>query len=242
LTFYEILAEHYTSPVPEEDPDPLLTQSWAPVTRYFGDGVTWSSRIEAPFPIPVELSSFTAEALADAVQLRWITASESNNYGFEVERSVERRAFVKIGFVDGEGTTSVGHAYAFEDRQMPPGVLVYRLKQVDSDGSFHYSSTATVRVSPPGEYVLLACFPNPFNPGTTIRFRLPRASRVTLRIFNLLGQQVRTLVNGEERAAGSHRVFFDGHSDQGVRLSSGVYVYQLEAGSYSASRKMILLE
>jgi hypothetical protein len=184
------------------------------------------------------LTSFTAKASENSVELSWITATETNNQGFEVQRS-NGGEFEPIAFVNGNGTTTEVHAYSYTDRNIKDGSYSYRLKQVDFDGTFEYSNVAEVNVTAPAVYTLEQNYPNPFNPSTTINFRLAVDSKVSLKVFDVLGQEVATLLNGNF-VAGSHTVNFNASS-----LNSGVYMYRIEATgndgtNFTSVKKMIL--
>jgi len=192
-------------------------------------------------PLPVELSSFAANVFERDVALEWSTATETNNMGFEVERNFNDGAFAKIGFVNGNGTTTEPKEYSYIDRDLPVGVYAYRLRQIDMDGVSKYSDEIEVNMTSPGEYSLGRNFPNPFNPSTTIDFSLMSDGQVTLKLYNALGQEVKTLVSGNY-TAGTYKIDFDGSG-----LNSGVYFYSLEASgvdgsNYFATKKMILMK
>jgi hypothetical protein len=194
-------------------------------------------RISGQF-LPVELSSFTANADFGVVELQWITSTETNNQGFEVQRSAGGE-FETIAFVDGHGTTTETQVYTYTDRSVNVGSYSYRLKQVDFDGTFEYSDVIDANVPAPAEFALDQNYPNPFNPSTKIEFRLAVDSKVTLKVFDVLGQEVASLFNGNF-VAGGHSVNFDASS-----LNSGVYLYRLEATGVDGSnfvdvKKMIL--
>ena len=186
--------------------------------------------------VPVELTSFTASVQSAVVSLNWTTATETNNQGFEVQRKAKDSEFEKIGYVPGFGTTTETKSYSFSDSKISAGIYVYRLKQIDLDGSFEYSGEVEVRVSTPLVFSLEQNYPNPFNPSTTIEFTLPQKEFVSLIIYDVLGNEVATLFN-EEKAPGSYEVLFDA-----AELVSGVYIYSLKAGSFVQLRKMILLK
>jgi hypothetical protein len=190
-----------------------------------------------PFSLPVELTAFTVKANLNSVLLNWNTASEINNYGFEIQRNAGG-GFITVGFVQGNGTTIQPHAYSYVNRNVSPGHYTYRLKQIDFQGSYSFSSEVSVDVYP-ASYSLEQNYPNPFNPTTIINFNLKVDSKVALKVFNVLGQQVAQLAGGE-MTAGNHQVNFDAS-----QLSSGVYFYRLEANgadgsTWSAVKKMIL--
>jgi hypothetical protein len=194
--------------------------------------------VQVEYSIPVELTSFTATADFGVVELSWITATETNNQGFEVQRSAGGE-FETIAFVEGNGTTTEVQAYSYVDRNVNVGSYNYRLKQIDFNGTFEYSDVVEVDVPAPAEYALDQNYPNPFNPSTKVAFRLAVDSKVSLKVFDVLGQEVATLVN-TNLAAGSHNVNFDASS-----LNSGVYLYRIEATGIDGTnfvdvKKMIL--
>ena len=205
------------------------------------ESIVWAISNGGQFPgfVPVELTSFTAASVGSAVRLVWSTASEINNQGFEIERRSEDTEWQNVGFVDGNGTTIDQKQYAYTDAGLSNGQYSYRLKQVDFNGTFEYSSVVEVEVNVPLQYALEQNYPNPFNPSTKIIFGLAVESSVKLIVFNILGQEVITLLN-QNLAAGSHEFNFNA-SD----LNSGVYFYKLEANgidgqNFSSTRKMLL--
>lgn len=184
--------------------------------------------------IPVELTSFTAESEGNEVILNWVTATETNNHGFEIQRNINDN-WSTIGFVNGHGTSSEINSYSYRDNLLYQSgtILIYRLKQVDYDGSYKYSDE--IKISFATNYNLFQNYPNPFNPTTAIIYQIPVKNFVTLIIYNSLGEQIAVLVN-EEREAGKYTVAFNGSN-----LSSGIYFYQLKAGKFTDTRKFILL-
>jgi hypothetical protein len=186
--------------------------------------------------IPVELSSFSAKAIDGNVTINWSTASELNNSGFEVQRAFEGKEFVTIGFVPGHGTTTEARSYRFVDAGLSAGGYTYRLKQIDFNGTFAYSDEVNAEVTSPVQFELAQNYPNPFNPSTTIKFSIPQNSNVTLKIFNTLGQEVKTLLN-QNMESGVHTINFDASE-----LNSGIYFYRLDAGQFSEVRKMTLIK
>ena len=190
-------------------------------------------------PLPVELSSFTANVIGKSVKLKWQTATEINNYGFDIERcalSNKNESWEKIGFVNGSGNSNSPKDYSFEDKNVTAGKYQYRLKQIDNDGQFEYSKVIETLLSKPTEFSLEQNFPNPFNPTTTIRFSIPEAVHIKITIFNLLGQEIAVLVD-EIRESGSHSVDFNAS-----QLNSGIYIYKIESGSFIQTRKMTLIK
>ncbi|MFZ1279514.1 MAG: T9SS type A sorting domain-containing protein [Ignavibacteriaceae bacterium] len=191
--------------------------------------------------IPVELTSFTANVVEGNVVLNWITATELNNSGFEIQRlkdsKIERlNDWETVGFVKGNGTSTEVHNYSFVDKNTNEGKSYYRLKQIDFDGSFDYSKTVEVDLSLPIIFSLEQNYPNPFNPSTKINYSIKEKSNVELKIFDLLGSEIATLVN-EEKSPGNYEVSFDASF-----LSSGVYLYTIKAGSFVQTRKMLLMK
>ncbi|HNS72908.1 MAG TPA: T9SS type A sorting domain-containing protein [bacterium] len=190
--------------------------------------------------LPVELTTFTAAvkntSISDVVMLEWRTVGESNNLGFDIERSLDGKNFSKLGFVAGAGSTNLAQGYGFTDDRVEVGTYFYRLKQIDRNGAFTYSDVREVEVSAPQRYELTQNFPNPFNPQTDIVFRVKEEGVVTLKVFDLLGREVRTLVD-EKKGAGVHRITFDAHT-----LPSGVYLYSISMGSFHEVKKMLLVK
>lgn len=187
---------------------------------------------------PVELISFKVEYFNGAVNLSWATATELNNSGFNVERKTEAGEWNKITFIQGNGTTTETKYYSYSDilNDNFSTKLLYRLKQVDFDGSVHYSNEIAIDISIPTTFTLKQNYPNPFNPITIINYQLSSKSSVTLKVFDILGNEVETLVQ-EEKDAGYYQVSFDASS-----LSSGIYFYMLKADNFVQTRKMILLK
>ncbi|MCW8812730.1 MAG: T9SS type A sorting domain-containing protein, partial [Chlorobium sp.] len=224
------------------DGSTLITSGKAVHARAFGNGgLAYNVFVDtSDSNIPVELESFTGKASDGNVTLEWTTATELNNRGFEIQRSIGSE-FQKIGFVDGHGTTTEPQSYSFIDRNLDAGSYNYRLKQVDFNGSFEYSPVVNVDVSAPSEFSLSQNYPNPFNPSTKIDFSIAVDSKVTLKVFNVLGQQVALLAN-EVLKAGLHSLDFDA-----TGFNSGVYFYILKAENaegknFISTKKMILMK
>jgi len=194
--------------------------------------------------VPVELTSFTASIQSGVVSLNWTTATELNNLGFELERKIitvgNEGEWFTIGFIEGNGSTTETKAYSYTNQvgNIEATAFKYRLKQIDFDGSFEYSDEVTVENSEilPAEYFLSQNYPNPFNPSTTIEFTIPQKEFVSLVIYDVLGNEVATLIN-KEKAPGSYEVLFDA-----AEFGSGVYIYSLKAGSFAQTKKMILMK
>ena len=183
---------------------------------------------------PVELISFQARIEGGFVKLNWETATEHNNYGFNIERSIDKIKWQNIGFVGGYGTGTIPHNYSFVDSSCLSGKAYYRLKQIDLDGSFTYSREIEVEIDP-ADFSLSQNYPNPFNPVTRINYSISEKSPVCMVIYNMLGQKVSTLVD-ETQLPGDYSVDFDG-----TKLASGIYIYQLTSGNKVLTRKMLLL-
>ncbi len=214
--------------------DPLKTAqlSWDVLNSGFFDHTdetinttfTGSSNI----PLPVELISFTASVVKNDIVLKWKTETEVNNYGFEVERQVgseqsEAGKWKQIGFIQGAGNSNSPKDYKFTDKDPTGGDnFRYRLKQIDNDGNFTYSREVSVELFP-SAYELFQNYPNPFNPTTTLKFTLQKPGQVTLKVYDVLGQEVSTIVK-DFLAAGKHKFKFDASG-----FASGVYIYRLEA-------------
>ena len=191
-------------------------------------------RITADDPIPVEFVSFSASVAGNNVILEWATATELNNLGFDVERRTHDSVFEVVGFVGGSGSTTEPRNYSFTDSKISSGSYTYRLKQIDYDGSFEYSDEVKVDVTTPSVYALEQNYPNPFNPSTSINFSMGEPGIVKLSLYNLLGQEVKLLVN-EFKEAGPHTITFDASS-----LTSGAYFYTLETLQFKQTKKMLL--
>jgi len=191
--------------------------------------------------IPVELSSFSASVNGNNVTLNWSTATETNNSGFYIERSVisneVRNLFWEsIGFVNGTGTTTETQSYSFIDNNLEVGKYQYRLKQLDYDGTVEYTNTIDVEINAPTIFTLEQNYPNPFNPSTVISYQLPVGGNAIIKVYDILGNEVATLVN-EQKPAGSYNVTFDAST-----LPSGIYMYKLQAGSFIETKKMLFLK
>ena len=188
--------------------------------------------------LPVSLTRFTAVADSQTIHLAWATASETNNAGFDIERSSDGQTFQAIGHVAGSGTTLETRAYRFADREVPPAAatLWYRLRQIDFDGAFAYSDVVEVDRLAPAAYALHENYPNPFNPTTRIAYDLPVAGPVRLAVYDLLGREVRVLIDAAQ-PAGRHEISFDAGD-----LPGGVYLYRLVAGGRARTRSLILVK
>lgn len=191
--------------------------------------------------LPVELITFIANITENSVILNWETATEVNNYGFEVERKVLRQAqndsWNKIGFVEGHGNSNSKKIYNFSDNSVSAsGKYSYRLKQIDIDGQYEYSQTIEIEVGIPTEFEVAQNYPNPFNPTTTISYSIPERINVTIDVFNMLGQRVLSLLD-KEHLPGKYKIELDASN-----LSSGTYIYRVSTSKQSVIRKMMILK
>ncbi len=212
-----------------------------------GEGVTGipihrrSVTVEVIDNVPVELTAFTAEIKNNSVLLNWRTATEINNSGFEIERSLKtangKTEWNKIGFVQGNGSSTQIHEYSYSDNNIvKQGHYLYRLKQIDFDGRYGFSPEVGIDISKPTVYYLGQNFPNPFNPTTTIEFSIPERSHVSLKVYDVLGTEVATLVDGWMEST-NHKVIFNAKN-----LASGIYYYTLSTGNFTSTKKLILLK
>jgi hypothetical protein len=200
------------------------------------NGLYVLSSISTVTPLPVGLMMFKAAGAILGTHLNWTTATEVNNYGFEVQRKPAKRTeWQEIGFIDGAGTTNTPKAYAFFDRDLTAGTYSYRLKQIDHDGKFSYSSEVEAMAAAPKNFALLQNFPNPFNPSTTIVFTVPANGHATLKIINTIGQEIATLFDGEVQAGIGNQVKFNASG-----FASGVYCSRLEYNGNVQMKKMLL--
>jgi hypothetical protein len=187
--------------------------------------------------LPVELVSFNASANGSIVNLSWTTATELNNNSFSIERKTSSSNWQTIGFVKGSGTTTAMNSYNFADKNiLSQTIYSYRLKQIDFNSTFSYSKVVQVSTNLINTFELKQNYPNPFNPSTQISFSLAENGLVTLSVYNLLGQEVKTLIS-RNMEAGSHSISFDASG-----LQSGVYLYKLTASGSTLTKKMMFLK
>ena len=187
--------------------------------------------------LPVELTSFNANVNNSGnVMLNWSTATEVNNQMFEIERRSENTQFATVGYVDGFGTTTEQQQYSYVDNSVKTGTYYYRLKQIDFGGQYEYSDEVMVNVKGPLTFKLDQNYPNPFNPTTAIKYSIPESGHVKLAVYNMIGEEVSTLINGQVEA-GFYETTFDASN-----LPSGAYIYRLEAPGSVQIKKMLLLK
>ena len=193
--------------------------------------------------LPVELASFTASVTNLNTQLKWSTATEVNNYGFDVERRTVSSqlsavsSWAKVGFVNGNGTSNVQHSYSFSDNITESGTYAYRLKQIDNSGTFKYSQETQVTIEVPKVFNLNQNYPNPFNPTTNIDFTVAADGKAVLKVYNVVGQEVAELYNGTAQAGRIIQTHFDAS-----RLASGIYFSRLEANGKSLVKRMMFVK
>ncbi|MCA0387812.1 MAG: T9SS type A sorting domain-containing protein [Bacteroidetes bacterium] len=186
-------------------------------------------------PVPVELNRFEAVPKDGQVELQWATSTETNNKGFSIERK-SADGFIEVGFVQGAGTTAEIKQYSFTDRNIPAGTQIYRLRQIDLDGTVALSSEVTVEIGAPTTFSLDQNYPNPFNPSTTFDFKIATGGKVMLSVYDLLGRELEVLVD-EMMTPGSYSVKFDA-----TGYSSGIYLYRLESSGFVQTRKLIIMK
>ena len=232
--------EHTTTGTGQVNIERICLRQYSASQNFIIDGINISNDWVETL-LPVELTSFSATTIGSTVKLSWQTATEINNFGFDVERKSNVKGqtsdeWTKLGFVNGNGNSNSTKDYSFVDDKVTAGSYSYRLKQIDNDGQFEYSKVVEIGLTAPDKFELSQNYPNPFNPSTTINYNLPEATNVKLIIFNILGQEIKTLVN-EFKEAGVHTVNFDASE-----LNSGMYIYKMTAGSFVKTLKMILMK
>ena len=231
-----------------EDPDSSVHLIWnPPACVFFADDESTlldkqNFGDETTTAVPVELTSFAANISDRKVILNWQTATEINNSGFSIQRSNDNVSFKEIAFVQGHGTTTDKSVYSYTDNSALSGKYYYRLKQLDFNGSFSYTSSIEVNIGIPKNFSLDQNYPNPFNPSTTIRFALPTNAKVSIKLYNTLGQEVVNILNNEQLNAGVHETVFNAYN-----FSSGVYFYRLEANgddgsSFAQTKRLVLVK
>lgn len=191
--------------------------------------------------LPVELLSFDVKKIDKNVHCHWVTASETNNLGFSIERQVNLGEFLEIGFLNGFGTDVNQHDYHFVDTNVPSAALTYRLKQIDFDGSFVYSDHVSLLITSTKDFELYQNYPNPFNSGTSIEYSLPYESDVKLFIYDANGKKVKELVNAH-LSQGHHNIVWEGYDDKGYILPSGIYFYHLQTQYEEQVKKLNLVK
>jgi len=210
------------------------------VAGYGYDAIQYNNYITVKYQdasLPVELTSFSATVHGGDVQLVWNTATEVNNYGFEIER-LQNQNWSTIGFVAGAGTSASPRSYSYEDKNIPPGTYAYRIKQIDKDGSSKYTNVVDVVAGlAPLAFDLSQNYPNPFNPTTTIEFTLPSDGRVVLKVYDITGKEVAALLDENMKAGVYQQAVFDAS-----RFASGVYFARLQFAGKQLLKKLVLVK
>lgn len=187
--------------------------------------------------LPVELTSFNAKVTSDDfIELSWVTATEINNYGFDIQRQYQNSLWETMGFVEGYGNSNSPKYYSFRDQTVGTGDYAYRLKQIDLDGQYELSDVVEISVQASEELTLNRNYPNPFNPTTVISYSIPNEDHVTLEIFDVLGNKISQLENGY-KSAGNYSYEFDA-----TKLTSGIYFYTLKTSNFVETKKMLLMK
>lgn len=195
---------------------------------------------ESHLVLPVELTTFSAHQYNNDAILYWSTASETNNFTFDILRSENDKDFVKIGSVVGHGTTSQEQNYSFVDKNVPAGRHFYQLCQIDCDGTQTHSSSVCVNIEGPAAFHLYPGYPNPFNSTATIRYDIPQSTWLLISIYNAMGQNIKTLID-EHVNAGSHRIQWDATNDSNKPVSSGLYFITLKTADKTERQKIMVL-
>lgn len=204
--------------------------------RFMGWGIINTLDAIELIPVPVELTLFSGSYVNGAVHLEWTTATETNNFGFEVQKRYDNTSYEKIGFVSGNGTTTNGMQYSFEDNGLLTGRIYYRLKQLDFNGDFEYSNEIMVEVLNLTDYQLFQNYPNPFNPSTSIKYSVPARSKIKISLYDIIGNEVSTLFEGIQES-GVHDINLTADN-----LPSGVYFVSMIAENFSKAIKITLMK
>jgi hypothetical protein len=213
----------------------VLNTAATSVNQNFDNGIQGLGFLSCNNPLPVELSSFTSTVNGRNVSLIWETKTEINSNKFVIER-INDAEWLEVGSVIASVLSNSPKYYSFTDKNLQSGKYQYRLKMIDNDGTFQYSSVIEAVIEVPNEYSLMQNYPNPFNPSTVINYSIPHDGKVTLKVFDITGRQAAVLVN-EDQKAGTYSVNFDAS-----RLSSGVYFYSLGSGSFTSVKKLMLMK
>lgn len=207
-------------------------------------GLTSFSRFiltDSDVPLPVEMASFTSSVKGRDVNLKWTTSAETNNSGFEVERKTENGSWMKVGNVAGHGTTNSINNYAFTDKNLATGKYDFRLKQIDFNGNFNYFNLSNeVVIGVPDKFELSQNYPNPFNPSTKINYAVPVDGKISLKLYDMTGREIATLVN-DVKTAGYYTVTLNASN-----LASGTYFYRMNAEGngqkFVETKKMVVIK
>jgi FlgD Ig-like domain len=191
-------------------------------------------------PLPLTFISFGGVLKDNEAELTWATANETNNSGFDIERSRDGKNFIAIGFIKSKGNTSAETDYSFTDAALQAGINYYRLKQTDYDGNFKYSSVIKIAYTN-GNANTITIAPNPFSNNTSISFTLPQSQKVSIQIFDIDGRLIKTIVN-EQMQAGVHQLTWNATIENGTLVAKGMYYLRLNTGSYAETKKLSLIK
>ena len=212
------------------------------ITQTGIDGFSRWTAADYNSPMPVELTTFTSKVSGRDVKLNWITSKEINNKGFQIERKNSENDWINAGYIGGKGTTEEFTTYIFEDKNLNAGKYNYRLKQIDFNGNYtYYNLNGTVEISIPAKFILSQNYPNPFNPITKINFQIPEDNYITLKVYDMLGKEIATLVN-EKLKAGYYEIPFSINNYSGNQISSGIYFYKLSSEKFIATKRMTIIK
>ena len=192
--------------------------------------------ITVGYPTKVRLDSLVAETRDDKIILKWKTNSESDLYGFEVQKSNDNLCFKNLWFIAGKG---IPYHYEFLDTEISYTGNFYRLKKINKDGSFNYSDVIKAIIKIPGKFELSQNYPNPFNSETVFKLTIAKEGKINLTIFDLLGREVRRLIN-EHKKSGYYNVKWDGRDNSGNSVSAGIYFCQMRGENFTKTKKIIL--
>jgi hypothetical protein len=192
-------------------------------------------------PLPVKMLSFTSCKNGRNVKLTWITTSEQNNKGFDIERKTNDN-WEKVGFLNGKLYSNTQTTYIYIDEELNTGIYNYRLKQIDNNGNFDYLIlNSTIEIGIPEKYIISQNYPNPFNPTTKINFELPFDSKVKIAVYDMLGRELKILINNELKKAGYYTIDFNANN-----LASGIYIYRMIANNldkdFIFTKKMVIIK
>ncbi len=198
--------------------------------------------------LPVSLQSFTAVSTSKGIDIKWITASESDNIGFIIERKTEETNWMQIASykthteLTGQGTTSSPFKYIFTDKNVSAGVnYIYRLSKVSTTGTINSIGTTSVNETVPVFTQLFSAYPNPFNPSTTLKYNLAKENHITMLVYDVLGRQVKQLIN-QKQPAGEYSVQWNGSTDSGQLAPSGTYLIRMNAGNTTHLQKVLFIK
>ncbi len=222
--------------------------------------------IAAGNTLPVELAYFKALPVEGKVRLEWRTESEVENAYWFVDRKEitdeelanmssegklgpTQNEYKTVMRIRGQGTKTSATDYVQVDADVQAGMAyAYRLADVAYDGSLKYHDEVVLRTQLPKQFSLKPNYPNPFNPSTTIKYELPLSAKVTLKVYNILGQEIATLADNGTMSAGFHEAVWNGLNKYNQSVASGIYIYRITAAAingndrFTQTRKMMLIK